>query len=83
LDYADDVNLLGDSIDTIKKNTQTLLDASKEVDLEVNTEKTKYMFLSRHQNAGQYHDLKIDNRGFEIVTKFRYLGLTITNQTMI
>jgi hypothetical protein len=35
---ADDVNLLGDDIDTIKKNTQTLIDASKEVGLEVNRE---------------------------------------------
>jgi hypothetical protein len=51
--YANDLNLLGDNIDTIKKNTETLIDASKEVDLEVNTEKTKYMLLSRHQNAGQ------------------------------
>jgi hypothetical protein len=51
--YADVVNILGDDIDTIKKNTQTLMDASKEIGLEVNTEKTKYMSLSRHQNAGQ------------------------------
>jgi hypothetical protein len=50
--YADDVNLLGDDIETIKKNTQTLIDASKEFGLEVNTEKTKYMLLSRHKNAG-------------------------------
>jgi hypothetical protein len=40
-------------IDSIKKNTETLIDAIKEVGLEVNTEKTKYMFLSRHQNAGK------------------------------
>jgi hypothetical protein len=40
--YADDVNLLGDA-NTIKKNTQTLIDTSKEVGLEVNTEKTKYI----------------------------------------
>jgi hypothetical protein len=56
--YADDVNLLGDNIGTIKKNTQSLIDASKEVGLEVNTEKTKYMLLSPHQNAGQNHDIK-------------------------
>jgi hypothetical protein len=50
------VNLLGDNIDTIKKNMETLIDASKEVGPEVNTEKTKYMLLSRQQNAGQNYD---------------------------
>jgi hypothetical protein len=54
--YAVDVNLLGDNIETIKKNAQTVIDARKEVGLDVNTEKTKYMLLSRHQNAGQNHD---------------------------
>jgi hypothetical protein len=53
LAYADDVNLLGDNIDTINKNTKTLIDAIKEVGLEVNVEKTKYMLVSRDQNAGQ------------------------------
>jgi hypothetical protein len=48
----------------IKKNTQTLIDASKEVGLEVNTQKTKYMLLSHRQNAGQNHDIKIANRCF-------------------
>jgi hypothetical protein len=38
--YADDVNLQGDNIDTTKKNTETLIDASKEVAVEVNAEKT-------------------------------------------
>jgi hypothetical protein len=51
LAYADDVNLLGNNIHTIKKNTETLTDASKEVGLEINVEKTKYMLLSRHQNV--------------------------------
>jgi hypothetical protein len=43
LAYADDVNLLGDNIDTINKNTQTLIDAGKEVGLDVNVEKTEYI----------------------------------------
>jgi hypothetical protein len=42
LAYADDANLLGDNIDTIKTNTETLIDATKEVGLEINIEKTKY-----------------------------------------
>jgi hypothetical protein len=42
--YPNDVDLLGDNIDTIKRNTQTLIDPSKEVGLEVNTEKTKYIY---------------------------------------
>jgi hypothetical protein len=42
--------------------------------LQVNAEKTKYMLLSRHQNAGQNHDIKIGNRCFENVAQFRYLG---------
>jgi hypothetical protein len=54
--YADDVNLLGYKIDTIKKNTESLIDANKEVGLEVNTEKTEYMVLSHHQNAERNHE---------------------------
>jgi hypothetical protein len=59
-----------------------LTDASKEIDLEVNTEKTKYMSLSHHQNAGQNHDIKTDNRWSENVTQFRYLE-TIINENLI
>jgi hypothetical protein len=51
----------------------------KEVGLEVNTEKTKYMLLSYHQDAGQNHDIKIANRSFDNVAQFRYLGTTVTN----
>jgi hypothetical protein len=68
---ADDVNLVDDNIDTIKKNTGALVDASNESGLEVNEEKTKYMLLSHHQNTGQNHDIKIANRCFEYVAQFQ------------
>jgi hypothetical protein len=61
---ADDVNLLGDNIDTVKKNTETLTDASKEVGLKINKEKTKYMLLSRHQNVRQNQEF--GRRGIHI-----------------
>jgi hypothetical protein len=64
LAYADDVNLLGYNIDSIKKNMETLIDASKEVGLEINVEKTKYMLLSHCQNVGRNQDVKIANRPF-------------------
>jgi translation initiation factor 2 beta subunit (eIF-2beta)/eIF-5 len=83
LAYADDVNLLGDNTDTIKKNTETLIDASKEVCLEINREKAKYMLLLCHKNACQNHDMKITNRSFRTGAQFKYLGKTVTNQNLI
>jgi hypothetical protein len=77
LPYADDANLLGDNIDTIKKSTETLIDASKEVGLEINVEKTKYMLLSRQLNVGENRDIKIANRSFENVSQFKYLGTRV------
>jgi hypothetical protein len=55
------------SSSAIKKNTETLIDASKELGLEINVERTKYMLLSPHWNAGQNHDIKIANISFENV----------------
>jgi hypothetical protein len=77
------VNLLGDNIDTVKKNTESLIDASKEVGLEINVDKTKYMLLSLRQNVGQNRYIKIANRSFENVPQFKYLGTTVTNQNLI
>jgi hypothetical protein len=48
--FADDVNLLGDSVNTIKENSETLLGASRDIGLEINAEETKYMIMSRHPN---------------------------------
>jgi sorting nexin-29 len=83
LPYADDVNLLGDNIDAINKNTETLIDDSKEVGLEVNVEKTKKMLVSCYQNAEQNLDIKIGKRSFENVSQFKYLRMTVTNQHLI
>jgi hypothetical protein len=62
---------------------ETLIDASKEVGLEINVEEIKYMLLSRHQNVDQNRDIRIANRSFGNVSQFRYLGTTVTNQNMI
>jgi hypothetical protein len=74
LAYADDVNIVGETQVPKKKHTDVLLDASKEVGLEVNSEKSKYMLMSRSQKIGLKHNIKIGNRPFENVAKFKYLG---------
>jgi hypothetical protein len=83
LAYANDVNIVGENIDTIQKNTKALLDASKEVGLEVNPENSNYMLVSRCQKAGQRQIIKRANRSFESVAKFKYLGTTLTDQNCI
>jgi hypothetical protein len=81
--YADDVNLLGDSVNIITENTETLLEASRDIGLEINAEKTKYMIMSRHQNSGQNQNMRIANELFENVATFKYMGTTLTNQNDI
>jgi sorting nexin-29 len=81
--YADDVNILGGSIHILRKNIEALLIASKEIGLEVNDEKTKYMVMSRDQNAGQNGYIQIGNESFETVEQFKYLGTTRRYQNSI
>jgi hypothetical protein len=59
--HADDVTLLGDSVSTIKENSETLLEASRDIGLEINAEKTKYMIMSHHLNSGQNQNIRIAN----------------------
>jgi hypothetical protein len=71
------------SVNAKKKNTEVSVVASKEIGLEVNAEKTKYTVMSRDQNTGQNHNIKLDNKSFEMVQQFKYLGTTPTNRNSI
>jgi hypothetical protein len=42
--------------------------------------KTKYMVMSRDQDAGHSHSIKTDNSSFERVEEFKYFLTTLTNQ---
>ena len=83
LAYADDVNILGGSVHTVKKNAEALATATKEMGLEVNAYKTKYTTVSRDQNSGRIHSMKVDNSSIERVEEFKYLGTNLTNQNSI
>jgi len=84
LAYADDgVNKSGGSVHTTKKNAEALIMAGKEIGLEVNADKSKYMVMFPDQNAEGSHSVRNDNRIFERVEEFKYLGTTITNQNSI
>ena len=57
---ADYINILDGSVHTIGKNTEANVFANKEIGLEVIADKTNYMVMSRDQNAGRSHSMKID-----------------------
>jgi hypothetical protein len=69
--YANDINLLGYSVSNIKENKETLLEA--DVGLEINTEKTKYMIMSRHLNSEENQNIRIVNESFENMARFKDL----------
>ena len=64
LAYADDVNILGGGIHTLKENAEALVAATREIGREVSADKTKYMVVSRDQNAGRNHSVRTDNSTF-------------------
>jgi len=80
--YADDVNILGGSIHTVKKNVGALVVASKKSGLEVNADNTKYWSFLKITMQDS-HGINIDNSSFERVEEFIYLGTTLTNQNSI
>jgi hypothetical protein len=74
---------LGGSIYAVRKNTEALVIASKEIGLDINAEQTKYMVMSRDQDAGQNGYMHIGNKLFEKMGEFIYLGKTLTNRNFI
>jgi len=81
--YADDINILGGSVHALKENAEALAVASKEIGLEVNDDKTKYVVMSQDQNAGRSHNIKTGKSYYERVEEFRYLETTLTYQNYI
>jgi hypothetical protein len=84
---GDDINLRGEIINPIKKNTYAPLDTSKEVDLEGNTE-NKPKFTSHHQYAGQNHNIKIllkwilKKQSLRMWTKFLWLRIGFSGRLL-
>jgi hypothetical protein len=78
----DDVDLLGDNMIT-RKDTETLIDAGKEISPEIKAEETKNMLLFRHPNIGQIRVIEIANILFENVSQFKDFGTTVTNRNLI
>jgi hypothetical protein len=60
------MNILGENTNIIKRNTEAFLDICRKIGVEVNTEKTKYMVMSCHQDAGQNHNLLTDNKSLKM-----------------
>ena len=81
LDYADDVNKLGENLRTIRETLRNLHKSKQRhcIGLQVNFGKTKYMITSRQQNIVQNQYVVIENLSFEKVEKFKYVGVTVTN----
>ena len=67
----------------LKENAEALVAATREIGLEVSADKTKYMVMSRDQNAGRIHSVRMDNSTFERVEEFKYLETVLTNQNSI
>ena len=74
---------MGGSVHTVKKNAEAVIVTSKEIGLEVNADKTKYMVISRDQNAGRSHNIRIDNSSCKRVEEFKYLRRTLSHQNSI
>jgi hypothetical protein len=65
------------------ENSEALVVASKDIGIEVNANKTKYLAMCRDHNVGRSHSMKTDNSSIERIEKFKYLGTILTNPNSI
>jgi len=77
--YPKGINLPGEKTNSKNKNSEALLLASNEVHLEVNAQKTKYIFMFHEQNAGQSHNTNTGYKSFANVAKLKYLAIILRN----
>ena len=77
--YADDINMLKENLLSLRENTEIFIKASKDIGLEVNSEKTKYMNTFRHQIVVLNQNIVFGNLSFENVEKFKCMGVKVTN----
>jgi len=83
LAYADEIALLGDDIETIKRLGKKLIKAAEKVGLTVNDDKTEYLIVSRNSRnyrLGQH--IELEGHIFKKVSHFKYLGSIITLKIM-
>ena len=66
--------VLGGSVHTVKENSEALVVATKEIGIEINADKNKYMVMSRDRNAGRGHSVKIDNSSIESCGRVQIFG---------
>jgi hypothetical protein len=78
--YADDILILCESSDGLKRVVETLVKLCDELDLVINQEKTKIMIFGTKKQASVPIVINIHNKIIEIVTEFKYLGVIITSQ---
>ena len=81
--YADDINILGGSIHTVKKNKGAFVVATTQAGLEINVEETKFMIMSWDQNTYQIHNTKTDTSSYEMVEQFKYLETSLMDHNSI
>jgi hypothetical protein len=74
LAYVDDGNILRGSVHTVMEKSETLVVATREIELKGNAGKCKYMVMSRDQNAGRIHSMKNYNNSIESMEEFKILG---------